>query len=78
MCKFIKTSLCIIIISLLIFAGITIWGKGGSKFRTMGEKAGVFIKKVADKLADKADNLSEDVKRKIEELSGTKKKGHNE
>lgn len=78
MCKFIKTSLCIIILSFLIFAGITLWGKGGSKFRIMGEKAGGFIKKVTDKLADKADNLSEDVKRKFEELSGTKKKEHNE
>jgi uncharacterized protein YoxC len=74
MCKFIKISICIIVISLLIFVGITIWGKGGNKFRMFGDKAGGFIKRVTDKLADKADNLSEDVKKKFEELSGNKKR----
>ena len=74
MCKFIKRTICIVLIAIILFSAITIWGKGGSKFRMMGEKAGGFIKKVTDKLADKADKIAEDVKKKFEELSKVKKK----
>jgi hypothetical protein len=74
MCKFIKRTICIILIALILFSAITIWGKGGSKFRMIGEKTGGFIKKVTDDLANKADKIAEDVKKKVEELSKIKKK----
>jgi hypothetical protein len=73
MCKFIKRTICIILVALVIFSAMTVWGKGGSKFRMIGEKAGGFIKKVSDKIADRADKVAEDVKKKFEEVSKVKK-----
>lgn len=59
MCKIIKKIICIVIIALVLFIGITIWGRGGDKFRWIGEKTGGVIKKGADKLGERADEFKE-------------------
>lgn len=61
MCKIIKKLICLAIIGLMLFIGITIWGRGGDKFRWIGEKSGGIVKKSADILADKADEYKESV-----------------
>ncbi len=76
MCKIIKKIICIIIIALVLFVGITIWGKGGDKFRWIGEKTGGIIKKGADKLGEKADEIkdkTEAIKKEIKEWTGKEK-----
>ena len=75
MCKIIKKLICIAIISSILFAGITVWGKGGDKFRWIGEKTGGIVKKGTDRLADEADRLrnkAESVKEKVKEWTGKK------
>ncbi|HAK89485.1 MAG: hypothetical protein A2077_04540 [Nitrospirae bacterium GWC2_46_6] len=75
MCKIIKKLLCIAIISSILFAGITIWGRGGDKFRRIGEKTGGIVKKGTDRLADEADRLrdkAEAFKEKVEGWTGKK------
>jgi hypothetical protein len=75
MCKIIKKLICIAIISSILFAGITIWGRGGDKFRWIGEKTGGIVKKGTDMLADEADRLrdkSEAFKEKVEVCAGKK------
>lgn len=59
MCKLIRKIICLIIIAAILFTAITMWGKGGGKFRWLGEKTGGFIKKGANKLGDKADEYKE-------------------
>ncbi len=59
MCKLIKKILCIIIIALILFIGITVWGKGGDKFRWIGDKTGGIIQEGAERFGEKADNLNE-------------------
>jgi hypothetical protein len=76
MCKIIKKVICIVIIALALFIGITIWGHGGDKFRWLGEKTGGIVKKGTDRLANEADRLmnkAETVKRKAEEWTGKKR-----
>lgn len=73
MCKIIKRIICIVIITLALFIGITIWGKGGDKFRWFGEKTGGIIKKGADELGKKADEAKEKAditKEKIRKWTG--------
>ncbi|BCB96877.1 hypothetical protein JZK55_17990 [Dissulfurispira thermophila] len=73
MCKIIRKILCIIIIALVLFIGITIWGKGGDKLRWIGEKTSEIIKKGADELGKKADNLkekTETTKEKVKKWTG--------
>jgi len=75
MCKIIKKIICIAIIALALFIGITIWGKGGDKFRWIGEKTGGIIKKGAAKLGEKADKLkgkTETTKEKVKEWTDKK------
>jgi hypothetical protein len=75
MCKIIKKLICIAIISSILFAGITIWGRGGDKFRWIGEKTGGIVKKGTDMLADEADRLrdkAETFKEKVEVCAGKK------
>ncbi len=72
MCKIIKKLICIAIIALALFVGITIWGKGGDKFRWVGEKTGGAVKKAANKLADEADSLKTKTKERLERWSGKK------
>lgn len=59
MCKIIKKILCVIIIALILFIAITIWGKGGEKFRWIGQMTGGIIQKGAERLGEKADTLKE-------------------
>ena len=76
MCKIIKKIICIVIIALALFIGITIWGKGGDKFRWIGEKAGGIIKKGADKLGEKTDEIKEKtgtIKEKVKKWTGKEK-----
>lgn len=76
MCKIIKKLVCIIIIALALFIGITIWGKGGDKFRWIGEKTGGIIKKGTDKLGEEADKIkekTETTKEKVKEWTDKKK-----
>jgi hypothetical protein len=73
MCKIIRKIICIVIIALALFIGITIWGKGGDKFRWIGEKTGGIIKKGADKLGEKADEIKEKTgttKEKVKKWTG--------
>lgn len=73
MCKIIKKIICIVVIALALFIGITIWGKGGDKFRWIGEKTGGIIKKGADKLGEKADEIKEKTvttKEKVKKWTG--------
>lgn len=75
MCKLIKKVICIAIIALALFIGITIWGQGGDKFRWLGEKTGGIVKKGTDRLANEADkvmNKAETVKGKAKEWTGKK------
>lgn len=77
MCKIIKKLVCVITIAFVLFIGITIWGKGGNKFRQIGEKTGGAIKKATDKLADEADSLSAKTKEKLQRWSGKKEEPKN-
>jgi hypothetical protein len=64
------------ITALVLFVGITIWGKGGDKFRWIGEKTGGIIKKGADKLGEKADEIKEKTvttKEKVKKWTGKEK-----
>jgi ElaB/YqjD/DUF883 family membrane-anchored ribosome-binding protein len=73
MCKSIKKIICIVIIALILFISITIWGKGSDKFRWLGEKTGGVIKKGADKLGEKADKIKEKIettKEKVKKWTG--------
>jgi hypothetical protein len=72
MFKIVRKIFCLVIIALILFVGITIWG-GGDKFRWLGEKAGEIIQKGADKLGEKADKIKEDIettKEKVKKWTG--------
>ena len=71
MYKCIKRIICLTIIGLILFIAITFWGNGGDKFRLLGEKTGGIVKKISDKLADKADEYNE----KAEDYIKKKKEG---
>ncbi|NTU42825.1 MAG: hypothetical protein HGA78_07185 [Nitrospirales bacterium] len=72
MCGFIKRIICLVMISLILFTGIAIWGKGGDKFRWLGKKTGGFIRQGSEKLADKADQLRDKAMKRFKGLAGEK------
>ena len=73
MCRCIRLILCPIMISLIVFLGMALWS-GGDKFRELGEKAGGTLETISEKLADKADEIREEVKGKKKKIDEWKTK----
>lgn len=70
MCKLVRRLLCLAMTAFILFAGITVWGKGGGKFRQLGEKTGGIVQEVSSTLAEKADELAGAVEGKFKRWSG--------
>ncbi|HEX8948412.1 MAG TPA: hypothetical protein VF790_05585 [Dissulfurispiraceae bacterium] len=60
MFKCVRTLLCLLVISSIGFAALSVLN-GGERIRTYGDKAEGMIQQVVYKLADKADRIKEEV-----------------